>query len=262
MKRLRVLLYTILLVLVFIGLAAWPVLKQVRQNHLDQGFLAALQQGQPEEALAYLRQGADPILYEALQDQRPFWERVRGIFSTRRSHSTYGNLPNPLHMAIAKFNGGALVGDTAPPENSALIAALLDRGVDPNAIAYLSWHPLALAAMRDRREAIRLLLQRGVDINSANPQGETALMYAIDWSPRTVPFLLDQGASINVRNEWGRTALHYAIERGRADIVSLLIQRGADLNICDQGGMTPLSCARNTQHTKIIKMLERAGAKP
>ena len=50
--------------------------------------------------------------------------------------------------------------------------------------------------------------------------GNTALMYAVD--PEMVRLLLDKGANVDLKNRGGDTALRYAIERGHRRIISML----------------------------------------
>lgn len=68
-------------------------------------------------------------------------------------------------------------------------------------------------------ETIKLLLSKGVSVNSANDRGETPLMLEIKgWAgcfgcnPAIVKLLLDKGADVNARSKEGKTVLTYAAE--------------------------------------------------
>jgi hypothetical protein len=89
-------------------------------------------------------------------------------------------------------------------------------------------------------EALRYLIDRGLNPNLANPFGKTPLMYAAQHNQlESVRILLDAGVNVNaatvapvdrcsyaLRNTHV-TALHYAVRNASADIVRLLLSRGA-----------------------------------
>ncbi|MGV8121453.1 MAG: ankyrin repeat domain-containing protein [Candidatus Xenobiia bacterium LiM19] len=68
-------------------------------------------------------------------------------------------------------------------------------------------------------ETIKLLLSKGVSVNSANDRGETPLMLEIKgWAgcfgcnPAIVKLLMEKGADVNARSKEGKTVLTYAAE--------------------------------------------------
>lgn len=74
------------------------------------------------------------------------------------------------------------------------------------------------------------LLARGVDPNSKDPLGRTALMLAAasDALPvDTIKELIDRGADVNVKGPNGETALAFAKQRGATPVVEALIKAGA-----------------------------------
>jgi len=71
--------------------------------------------------------------------------------------------------------------------------------------------------------ALRLLLERGADINAATRAGQTALVVAvINGHTEVVKLLLDNKADPMVMDETGKMAVDYAIAAKRADLIELL----------------------------------------
>ena len=62
---------------------------------------------------------------------------------------------------------------------------------------------------------VKILIDSGVDINSVDSNGKTALIYAIenDSQYEIVKMLIDAGADVKLRNRKGRTAFYYLHNR-------------------------------------------------
>lgn len=82
-------------------------------------------------------------------------------------------------------------------------------------------------------EGVRLLLNAGADPNEVNPQGDTALHWAVrrSRSVEVITLLLDAGASLNARRKDGQTAYTMAIITGQMAVAELLAGRGADTQL-------------------------------
>ena len=77
-------------------------------------------------------------------------------------------------------------------------------------------------------DKIMQLLNRGVDVNTANRFGKSALMVATEeGNMETVVLLLSRGADVNGRTVAGCTALTFAAENGYDAISAMLLERGA-----------------------------------
>ena len=91
---------------------------------------------------------------------------------------------------------------------------------------------------------MRDLLTQGVDVNTAQPDGATALHWAAYWNDEeTVDVLLRAGAAVNAKNELGATPLWLASTEGRGRLVERLLEAGADPNAPLLLGETPLMSA-------------------
>jgi hypothetical protein len=79
--------------------------------------------------------------------------------------------------------------------------------------------PLMYAAEVGSLDVMRLLIERGADVNAQNAFGSTALMWSAS-DPAKVRLLLDHGAQVNTAARSGRTALIIAaFTNPSADVV-------------------------------------------
>ncbi|XP_073495299.1 ankyrin repeat domain-containing protein 63 [Phyllobates terribilis] len=101
-------------------------------------------------------------------------------------------------------------------------------------------------------------------VNSpAGEQGRTPLMFAVclreaELRSRFVRLLLDKGADVNRQDETGRTALSLACELGHLDAVKLLVQHSADPEVADRDGNRALMYAASCGHSAELLFLLRA----
>ena len=63
-------------------------------------------------------------------------------------------------------------------------------------------------------EAVRLLLDRGVDINATSTNGNTALHAAVNRGDSVVKLLAERGADLTAKNKAGQTPLDIALGGG------------------------------------------------
>ena len=100
---------------------------------------------------------------------------------------------------------------------------------------------------KSRSAVVTLLLDNGAEINAADKDGWTALMWA-SWSgmPEVVNTLLARGASVGNADRQGNTALTISAQRGNPAIVKALVEKGADLTAKTKTGQTALDIAKST----------------
>lgn len=120
--------------------------------------------------------------------------------------------------------------------------------------------PLLLALDKPEYVPFALeLVKRGADLNPKGlPQGVNVLMLAAGYStPEVMKALLArQKFDINARNPNGDTALSYAVGSGQIDNARLLLKLGADTQVTtSEGGL--IEIARRQGHTEIVKLLEQ-----
>ncbi len=109
------------------------------------------------------------------------------------------------------------------------------------------------------RENTGLFIKAGIDINSKDKDGSTALMVASENGDlQMAQLLIQNGADVNANNIDGYTALMYAAYKGNVQIAELLIKNKAHVNARDKDGWTALRYASIQRRDDIIKMLTKA----
>jgi len=89
----------------------------------------------------------------------------------------------------------------------------------------------------NQEEIIAYFLGKGVDVNTVDKNGNTALISAAGGKNlAVVEQLLPKVKDINLKNAKGESALTAAIKSGSAEIAALLINKGADVNVTDKDG--------------------------
>jgi ankyrin repeat protein len=121
---------------------------------------------------------------------------------------------------------------------------------------------LAAAAERGDARAVRALLRQSVDVDAAQPDGMTALLWAVqnndvDMADR----LLGAGADFRAANRTGATPLYLAAMNGSAEMIARLLEAGADPNALVTGEQeTVLMLAAYTGNPEAVRVLLDAGA--
>jgi uncharacterized protein len=120
---------------------------------------------------------------------------------------------------------------------------------------------VASAAQGGDIAAVRALIAKKVDVNAAQPDGATALHWAIYRNnAEMTELLLRAGAKANAINKNGITPLYMAALYGNPAIVNALIKSGADAKAKGPAGETMVMLAARSGHPEVIKALIAAGA--
>jgi ankyrin repeat protein len=113
------------------------------------------------------------------------------------------------------------------------------------------------AAKRGDAKVVRESLQKGIDANSQDRFGTTALMIAArEGHAEIVQILLEKNANVNLQNSSGMTALMNASFGGYMEIVKALLEKGADVNAHNTAYMTAAKWADQKGHKEIADYLE------
>lgn len=139
-----------------------------------------------------------------------------------------------LLVVLSHFTGCASsIQSAAYKGDTKEISRLLDEGADVNEMSRWHYSPLIIAAMKGRHDVLKLLIERGAEVNKPSMcTGETALI----------------AAAFN----------------NRVDCVNLLLEKGADIDYRTPSGMwagankTALECAALYGHTEVVKVFQAA----
>jgi ankyrin repeat protein len=102
-----------------------------------------------------------------------------------------------------------------------LAAARLASG--PHAPEFLTY-----AAATGNLRLVDSFLRRGIDVDTRNADGSTALYgAAVEGQVKVIEYLIAHGADVNVRNKWGHSPLYAARATKRADVMRILEAHGA-----------------------------------
>jgi uncharacterized protein len=106
------------------------------------------------------------------------------------------------------------------------------------------------------------------EVNDRDEDGRTPLMHAVlaeDADPTVVRLLIERGTDVNavdIQREW--SALQFAARSQKAPIVRILLEAGAEVDRADADGNTPLFNSTMTagRDLSVIRELVRHGADP
>lgn len=136
----------------------------------------------------------------------------------------------PLLVAVWNNGVGAarLLIEAGAEGRVEILRLILERGADLESTNRFGGTALIPAAEEGHPEAVALLIAAGVDVDHVNNLGWTALLEAViltDGGPnaqRIVQQLLEAGADRTIPDSQGRTALEHARARGLGEMVEML----------------------------------------
>jgi ankyrin repeat protein len=122
--------------------------------------------------------------------------------------------------------------------------------------------PAVVEAVRNAdRAALRALLAGKADVNAAEADGATALLWAGYFDDvESADLLLRAGAHVNTANDLGVTPLWTASQNGSTTMVRRLLEAGANPNAALLSGETPVMVAARSGYPEIVEQLIAKGA--
>lgn len=120
---------------------------------------------------------------------------------------------------------------------------------------------LADAVQSGDKEILRTLPGDRANINTAQPDGTTALHWAVRHDDiATADALIKAGADVKAANRYGVTPMALAATNGNPAMIKRLLDAGADPNTANPGGETALMTAARTGKTDAVNLLLDRGA--
>lgn len=158
----------------------------------------------------------------------------------------------------------SVIGYAAEHGYDSLIKVLLDRGGDINTISpggASSLHYAAAGKFKDPFRFAQYLINRGAKISVQDPRGEMPLHWAVKSGNRAmVELLLKRSGGANTRAFFrDLSPLHMAAKIGHSEIVDLLITFGAETTATTRDDETAVSLAVEGDHVAVIKLLHDRG---
>ena len=113
----------------------------------------------------------------------------------------------------------------------------------------------------NREAVLAAITSPDLDVNVADPDGSTALLWATyKVDHELVRALLKAGAKANVTNNFGASPLSEAVKLSDVELVRMLLDAGADANSPNQDNQTALMLASSVGSAEIAKLLIKKGA--
>lgn len=166
-------------------------------------------------------------------------------------------IENISHVPAQSNEGLVILGLAAESGSSTTLQLLLAKF--PAQLSVEAISSLFREAILGRNlNTVRLLLERGANVNHAGNYGRRALHYAALTGQRDIgKFLLDNGADINARTWHEHTALSTAAAHGHKDIAELFLDNGAKVFEPRRPPWSenPLVAAASRGHTGLVRLL-------
>ena len=133
------------------------------------------------------------------------------------------------------------------------VGAFLNKGLDPDTADPDGNTILMIAARLGHQDVVALLISRKAGVARRSPHGDTALMMAcLKGHLAIAKLLVANGAQIS---QSGWTPLHYAAFEGRTEVVRYLLEKGADKDAPAPNGFTALMLAARGGHIDTARLL-------
>ena len=183
----------------------------------------------------------------------------------------YAQSENP-NLDVRDSDGNTLLHWAVLKGKTTLVSALVDHGVDINALNTRGVTALFYASMLGDGSMVSLLVEQGARVNLHSMGSEAPTEHEVTkrselidielekeiklvCTPvqaatvqghfRVVLFLVQKGADVNIPAHSGNTALHYACMKSYVGLASFLVESGAALDARNDAGAVPADVAED-----------------
>ena len=156
-----------------------------------------------------------------------------------------------------KFTQSLIDGDTTTAET------MIDNGdAGVNEEIGFGKTPIFYAVENDQKEMLKLLLEKGAEVDVRDEEGRGPLtMAAKKGKNEMVKTMVKAGGNPDSKGKEGMTPLMIYAERNDGlKMAEFLVENGADVNARTKGNLTPLSLAESNNYSAIVTILKAAGA--
>jgi len=219
------------------------------EHHFDVAKILINGGADAEHSLLLAARSGDLKLFQLLMGKKPRREALVGALCQAaearqidivKQLLNSGLTPNDRWAGNLPLHGAVIGGETE------IVKLLLDRGADVNAVdrsiggsGETALHVASRGESKSAADIVGLLLGSGADVNVKDHEGTTPLMNALD-RHQIALMLLAQGADVSLRDQAGNTAVMYAGARRLKDMIQILVKKGADINAQNNAGTTAL----------------------
>lgn len=181
---------------------------------------------------------------------------VKDIFETYERFSPVRQFPKPAD-GPAKISAGDEFYKAALEGYITELEKMLQRGIDINSIDADGRTALMYAAYNGHTSVLKMLLEKGALTDQKDVNGRTALMLAASGPfPAAVKVLLDNHANPNLFDtEEHFTAIMYAAAEGHLENVKILLKYHADPSMKDVDGDNAVKFAGDNGHKEVADFL-------
>ena len=135
----------------------------------------------------------------------------------------------------------------------------IENNFDINSRSKSGYTPLMTAASRDNTLGMKILIDRGADINMQNVHGRTASMLALNkvfYRINVLDFLIRSNADLSIVDNNGNNTIHYMVEKlNNKELnarIDCFINNKKLLLIKNSRGETPLDLLKQKENSKRI----------
>ncbi|KAJ7326499.1 putative multiple ankyrin repeats single kh domain protein [Mycena albidolilacea] len=140
------------------------------------------------------------------------------------------------------------------------VKILLEAWIHLVGTQVLPHHLVVIASERGQSDSVRLLLEHGADINTADKEYNTLCAASLNGHFNTIRVLLEKGAEVNAMSGRYGSVLQAASLRGNVEIVELLLENGAEDNAAGGEYGSALQAASFMGNMEIVRLLLEHGA--
>lgn len=228
-----------------------------RDNNLVTPLISLANRNSIDGATILLRRGADPNIMDNTEQTPLHYAAARGFDEMVKILLEYNAETEPRNS----YGRTPLVLAAREAGNPDVIKLLVERGSDINAADNNSATALVLAAWRGYETVVNYLIDSHADVPGSGAMANKLFEYALNKKlTRLYETILKNGGDAEKLIGNGTTAMHFAAKGGSKPIVDDLIKRKFDVNAMDSFGMTPLHYAAKYGRTEVIKTLIEDGA--